>query len=80
MEDINATSHVKFGGWDQVGIQDGHNLSLINTVNKTSWAVRADGFSVGHKSILSGDDILAILDPNVPYVMFPSDSFSGVRD
>lgn len=63
-----------------MGIQEGHNLTLINTVNKTSWAVRADGFSVAQKSILNGDDILAILDPNVPYVMFPSEAFSGVRD
>ena len=33
------STHIKFGGWDQVGLQDDENLTLIRTVDRNSWGL-----------------------------------------
>lgn len=34
-------SHIKFGGWDTSGMKTGEDLTMIPTVNKESWKMKA---------------------------------------
>ena len=36
-----SASHIKFGGWDSIGMQQGEDLIMIPTVNKESWELKA---------------------------------------
>jgi hypothetical protein len=37
-------THIKFGGWDQAGLQSGENLHMIRTLGKQDWSVSYTGF------------------------------------
>ena len=45
------SSFVKFGGWDQKAIADGHELQMFKTINKTTWNLQTNGFKIGNQTI-----------------------------
>lgn len=45
--DKEGRSDIKFGSYDTDRIEEGFDLSLIQTVNKTTWAVQGKDFKIG---------------------------------
>jgi hypothetical protein len=46
--DKEGRSDIKFGSYDTERIEEGHALSLIQTVNTTTWAVQGKDFKIGN--------------------------------
>jgi hypothetical protein len=42
-----AYSTIKLGGWDQVGLRNGTELTMLQTASIQSWAVSASDFKIG---------------------------------
>lgn len=74
--DKSKKSSIKFGSYDPIGMTE--PLSLIRTVNKTSWALNAKDFKFGvNASDITGQRIVYI-EPSSPFIYAPAADFVSI--
>jgi len=71
-------SNIKFGSYDVEGIDPTTTLTLIRTVNTTSWALKANDFKIGSIPLLIYGDRQAIIEPSSPFIYVPGDDFQKI--
>ena len=68
-------SQIRFGGYNEELIRDGHDLVWFNTSNQNAWSIEI--FSGGlHIDIFSNKTMHAIVDPAYPYIAMPKHAFA----
>jgi|TARA_B110000305_G_C19017333_1_gene437714 hypothetical protein len=74
------SSLVKFGSYDQSGIQKNSQMRLFKTASVNTWTLRANSFFVGDKRIEIARDRYVSLEPQLPFLYIPDSDFSKFRE
>ena len=70
------SSIIKLGSWDEHGVEDGKELSIIRTPTKYSWLFKIKSSTYSGKDIIpEGQSRLVNFDPQLPYIYIPQPDF-----
>ena len=68
-------SQIRFGGYNQDLIREGHDLIWFNTSNKNAWSIELNSASL-HDELFEGKTMHAVIDPAYPYMAMPKNVFA----
>lgn len=74
MNDTDVQSTIRFGGFNDELMQDGHGLVFLDTVSTDSWAVPMQQVDFHGKDILKKPS-KAVFNPGNPFIAIPIDDF-----
>ena len=72
------TTHFKFGNYDQVGIKNGKYLTMLRTVNTSSWELSLNNSKIGGKDIVLSQNYKntnVLFETAFPYIYIPKKDF-----
>ena len=78
--DAIGRSDIKFGSYDTDRIEDGFQLSMIQTVNSTTWALQGKDFRIGNQTSEGTRSFLdetrkVFIEPSSPFIYVPPADF-----
>lgn len=65
------TATIKFGSYDEDDLAAGESLTVLRTINSTTWALKTVSQTVGGKDMTSSNTQI-IFDPQFQYLYMPS--------
>ena len=78
MESGNS-SVIKFGSYDESGIEPGHRLRVFKTIAINSWSLRANNLKLGVEALKTSGYRQISLEPQLPYLYMPDADFDEFR-
>ena len=79
----SASSHstIKFGGYDDDGLAKNRQLTILKTIDATTWAVWGEDIQLGDLSLskkIKGYKRRVIFEPQFPYMHIPHEDFASI--
>ena len=70
--EVGGTTHIKFGGWDKIGIAPNEELKMVKTFSNMDWDVNFDQMKINGREVkLQDPSNKAYFDPGYPYIYVP---------
>lgn len=79
MESGNS-SVIKFGSYDESGIEPGNALKVFKTLATNTWSLRANNFKLGTQTLSHTGYRQVSLEPQLPYLYLPNADFQQFRE
>lgn len=74
-----AKSHIKFGGYDESGMENAAEMVLLKTANSTTWSINLAGVSFHDLSLqIPSKNTVASFNPAYPYIYLPEGDFNSI--
>jgi len=79
MESGNS-SVIKFGSYDESGIEPGSRLCVFKTVALNTWSLRANNLKLGVEKLAASGYRQVSMEPQLPYLYMPDADFTQFRE
>lgn len=73
------SASVQIGSWDKKAVKDGQTLTMIGTVDKTTWLVPVRNTKIGETEYTWTNQRQIQFDPHFPYLFVPKNDWSALQ-